>query len=97
MVTYAFGNFTLKYILSVIFKVAKSATVSCSNLLENDRMCILTRLSHMPSFNFFPKSRFWPALFLFSFFCLQKSPLTYCVLGFWHPAKFPTIVVFLKT
>ena len=74
------------------FKVAWSATMSCSDLLENDIKCVYWQDNPTCQVSIFSKK-----LFLSNgIFCNPKFPLTYCVKGFWHSAKFSIFAVFLK-
>ena len=73
-------------------KVAWSAMVSCSDLLENDIKCVYWQDNPTCQVSIFSKVPFMSNGIL----CNPKSPLTYCVLGFWHSAKFYIFAVFLK-
>ena len=59
-----------------LFKVGWSATVSCSDLLENDTKCVyIDKVTLHAKFQFFPKSRFWVT----AFYVIQNSHwLTVC-------------------
>ena len=59
----------------VLFKVAWSATVSCSDLLENDTKCVYWQDNPTCQVSIFPKSRFW----VMAFYVIQNSHwLTVC-------------------
>ena len=73
-------------------KVACSATVTCSDLLENDIKCVYWQDSPTCQVSIFSKKPFLSNGIL----CYPKSPLTYCVLGFGTQPNSPYLLFFWK-
>ena len=73
------------HVLSVIcfsseyrFKVVPSPKVSCIDLLENDTGCVVWWVNFTCQFLIFSNKAFSS----YAIFCVGKTPLTYCVVGF---------------
>ena len=75
------------------FKVAPSATVSCTDFLENHLGCVYWWEKMTCQVLIFSQKSFLS----YGSFSDLKNPLTYCVLGFWQLAKFTEFAKFLKT
>ena len=74
-------------------KVVWTATVSCTDLLENDTEGVYWWEKFTYQVLIFSKKAFSS----YGSYTVWKTPLTYCVLGFWQFAKFTELAQFQKT
>ena len=87
------GALQTKQYLKIKLKVAGTATVSCTDFIENHTGCVYWWEKLTCQVLIFSKQYFLS----YGYFSVRKTPLTYCVLGFWQLAKFTEFTKFLKT